>query len=25
VAQIKAGQLEGLVPFDREGNTVNLQ
>ena len=25
VAQIKAGQLEDLVPFDREGNTVNLQ
>jgi hypothetical protein len=25
VAQIKEGQLEGLVPFDREGNTVNLQ
>ena len=25
VAQIKVGQLEGLVPFDREGNTVNLQ
>jgi hypothetical protein len=24
VAQIKVGQLEGLVPFDREGNTVNL-
>jgi hypothetical protein len=24
VAQIKAGQLDGLVPLDREGNTVNL-
>ena len=24
VAQIKAGQFDGLVPFDREGNTVNL-
>ena len=25
ITQIKVGQLEGLVPFDREGNTVNLQ